>query len=199
MPKKKDIVKPEHLSPGLAAGLTTGVPADEALKQFPVTTPKATDSVAHMKDADKRLERGRNQFAQFVADNDDQAVWVDGVTDRPQMDYVKTYTPEGMRFLREGRQCLRCDEPQPDPFPPTCDLCGYPMKERQIVDISLEFDGDRHVGPAKPISEYLEKLEERTEKRKFIDRVLAGGQGRIPKEWLQDKELFPDGPPKLLS
>src|SRR5581483_9807755 len=145
---------------------------EEALKMFPVKKVSGVESVRHMRDADKRLSRSTGlPFAKFVAEEDDAAVWADGKTDRLQSDYVKTYTPEGMRLLREGRQCLRCDEPHPDPFPVTCDLCGYPMKERQIVDLALEFEGNRHIGPAKPISEYIEEQELRREKRAFIKRV----------------------------
>jgi hypothetical protein len=104
-----------------------------------------------------------------------------------------------MRFLREGRQCLRCDEPFEIPFPVACPLCGYSVKERQIMDIAMEFEGDKHLGPRKGITEYMEDLELRTEKRQFIDRqVDKGSLERIPKDWLRDAHLFPDGPPAAL-
>jgi hypothetical protein len=196
---EKDI-RHEHFEPGIAEGLTIGVPKKQALEMHPVKTGDASKMISHMRDADKRLNaRGRLPYAQFVARDSVDAVWTDGVTDRPQMDYSATYTPEGMRLLREGRQCLRCQEPQPDPFPAGCDMCGYPMKDRQIMDIAMEFEGDRHLGPAKPITEHLENLEQRTEKRKFIDKqVEKGSIGRIPKSFLRDAHLFPEGPPKEL-
>lgn len=199
--KGKRLIREDELAPGIASGLTQGVPAEEALKAFPVrSAPTGVEVLRHMRDADQRLDRGRGlPFAQFVAASNTDAVWFDGVTDRPQMDYTKTYTPEGMRLLREGRQCLRCDEPHPDPFPLACDLCGYAMKDRQIMDIAMEFEGQKHLGPRAPITEYMENLELRTEKRKFIDRVVEGGQGRIPKDWLRDAALFPNGPPSQLA
>lgn len=197
--KGKGFVREDELAPGIASGLTQGVPKDEALSLFPVSTIDGVDVVKHMRDADSRLARNGLPYAAFVAANSTDAIWMDGVTDRPQMDYNKTYTPEGLRLLREGRQCLRCDEPQPEPFPVMCDLCGYAMRDRQIMDIAMEFDGHKHLGPAHPISEYLEEQQLRTEKRKFIDKVIEGGQGRIPKDWLKDATLFPAGPPEQLA
>lgn len=182
-------IRPEDLSPGLAPGLTVGATAEEALREHPVTHTEGVDVIRHMRTADARLSRGV-PFAQHVAESSVEAVWSDGATDRKQLDLNKTYTPEGMRLLREGRQCLRCDEPHPDAFPVLCDLCGYPMKERQIMDIAMEFEGTKHLGPRQPITEYMQALEERTEKRKFIDKVMDGGQGRIPKAWLRDATLF---------
>ena len=194
-------IREEDLHPTVARGLTQDVSAEEALEHFKPRGGSGVEVVQHMHKADRRLERARGvPYAAFVAESNTSAVWVDGVTDRPQMDYTKTYTPEGMRLLREGRQCLRCDEPHPDdPFPVECDLCGYAMKDRQIMDIAMEFKGLKHLGPSRPISEYLEQLEERTEKRRFVDRKIEGGAGRIPREWLRDAVLFPSGPPPHLA
>lgn len=198
--KKKQLVREDDLSPKIAAGLTQGVPKREALEMHPVSTaPSGVELVRHMRDADKRLARdGRPNYAPFVASEDADAVWYDEPTGRVQKNVVKTYTPEGMRLLREGRQCLRCDEPHPEPFPLACDLCGYSMRERQIMDIAMEFEGLRHLGPNKPISEYLDEQDLRVEKKKFLKKKIEGGSGRIPKEWLRDAHLFPDGVPAEL-
>jgi hypothetical protein len=203
--RRSKAIRHDQFSKGIAEGLTIGVPKEEALEMFPVrNSPTGAEVVQHMATADERLNtRGRVPFAQFVARNSTDAVWDDGVTDRPQMDYSLTYTDEGLRLLREGRQCLRCQEPHPDdPFPVACDMCGYSMKARQIMDIAMEFEGNRHLGPSRPISEHLAELELRTEKRKFIDRVMDGGGGKgkkIPKAWLHDAYLFPDGAPPELA
>ena len=196
--KGKRLVRDDELAPGVAAGLTQGASLEEALAAHPIQKAQGRDVVAHMREADQRLSRSGQQYATFVGISDKGAVWTDGVTDRVQMDVAKTYTQEGLRFLREGRQCLRCDEPQPDPFPLSCDLCGYAMKERQIMDIAMEFEGDKHLGPSRPISEYLQEQEARMEKRRFVDKVIEGGKGKIPKEWLRDATLFPAGPPEQL-
>lgn len=198
--KGKQRVRDEDLAPRIAAGLTQGASMKEALEMYPVSTqPAGFEVVRHMSGADKRLERGL-PYAPFVASNSTQAVWSDGVTDRLQMDHDKTYTAEGMRLLREGRQCLRCDEPHPNPpFPLACDMCGYAMKDRQIMDIAMEFDGLKHLGPSRPITEYMAEQDARMEKRKFIDKVIEGGQGKIPRDWLRDATLFPHGPPEQLA
>ncbi len=165
--------------PKIAEGLTYGKHAiEEANERFDnpdIVTPDGADMVRHMHDADKRMTR--SGFAPFVASNSTASVWSDGVTDRVQMDYQVAYTEEGFRLLREGRQCLRCQEPHPDdPFPDMCDICGYTMKERQIMDIAMEFDGLKHIGPQKGISEYLEEQEERVERERFRQRQLNGGR-----------------------
>ena len=191
--RRKQHVNPDDLAPKVAEGLTQGLNAEEAAEALgPVANVDGRDMVAHMAHADDRITRRDGQpWAAHVATSDTKALWSDGVTDRVQMDLHKTYTAEGMRLLQEGRQCLRCDEPHPDlPFPPQCDLCGYAMRERQIMDIAMEFDGMKHLGPSAPISEFLAEQEERVEKRKFIKRVADGGQGRIPKAWLADATLL---------
>ena len=188
--KRHDVSRDQFL-PGVAAGLTFGdeMTPQEALQEHYKPMPDGQQVVSHMKNADLKLQRGV-PFAPFVASNSTDAVFSDGVTDRPQMSYDAVYTKAGMRLLREGRQCLRCQEPQPVPFPGACDMCGYPMKDRQIMDIAVEFEGDRHLGPAKPVAQYLEEIELRKEKRKFIKKVMGGGQGKIPASWLHDATLL---------
>jgi hypothetical protein len=81
-------------------------------------------------------------------------------------------------------------------FPRYCPVCGYSVADRQVMDMAMEFEGERHLGPSKPIAEYMEEQELRVEKRKFIRQVLDGGQGKVPKEWLTDKELLEDLTPQ---
>ena len=193
--RAKDL-RHDQFAPNVAKGLTLGtlegVSQREALEQHPVKRMDASQVVSHLGTADERMMKrdGRAMFAPFVARDSTDAVWNDGVTDRPQMDYSKTYTKQGMGLLKEGRQCLRCDEPHPDPFPLACDVCGYAMKDRQILDIAMEFEGERHLGPSKPIAQYLEEIEERKEKRRFIKKVKGGGQGKIPQAFLRDATLM---------
>lgn len=194
-------IRHDQFHPGIAKGLTLGLPADEALAAFPHKKPTGVEIVRHMARADESLERrsGRLPYAPFVAADSTDAVFSDGVTDRPQMSYDATYTPQGMTLLREGRQCLRCQEPHEVPFPVACDLCGYAMRDRQIMDIAMEFEGNKHLGPAKPISEWMNEQELRAEKRRWISQQIEKGSvERIPKEWLRDAHLFPDGPPEEL-
>lgn len=131
----------------------------------------------------------------FVASENPDAFMIEENTGRVMQDAVIHFTAEVLDAVKAGNICLRCHEPQPFSFPEMCDVCGYPMRERQIMDISMEFVGERHVGPAKPVKQYLEEMDERTEKRRFIDKLMEGGQGKVPREWLNDRTLFPDGPP----
>lgn len=190
--RRLDRINASDLAPLVAEGFTQGASEAEAFQEAdekrPIVKPGA--ALGHMKDVDTRLEANRGGFASFVATDDAGAVWSDGVTDRVQYDLHKTYTPGGMTLLREGRQCLRCDEPFATPFPLQCPICGYAVADRQIMDIAMEFEGERHLGPSAPISQYMEEQEARAEKRAFIRRVLDGGQGRVPKEWLKDKSLL---------
>ncbi len=168
-------IDPGELHPDLARGLTQGASAEEAAEEHgPVSAGDGRQYAAQLREGDKQmLSRDGLPWAPMVAANDTQAVWNDGVTDRPQMDLSKTYTELGLGLLREGRQCLRCDEPHPEPFPELCDLCGYPMNERQIMDIAMEFEGTKHIGPSRPITEYMAEQDARLEKAKF-DGSLAG-------------------------
>lgn len=190
--RKLNRINSADLAPLVAEGYTEGASVEEAFQEAdhkrPITPAGA--QLGHMVGVDDRLERNRGGFASFVATDDPGAVWTDGVTERVQYDLHKTYTKGGMRLLQEGRQCLRCDEPLYPAFPPACPVCGYAVHDRQILDIAMEFEGERHLGPSAPISQYMEEQNERVEKRKFIQRVLEGGQGKVPKEWLADKELL---------
>lgn len=190
--RKLNRINTSDLAPLVAEGYTEGASAEEAFQEADHKRPIApvNAAVGHMKGVDGKLARGRGGFAGFVATNDPGAVWTDGVTDRIQYDLHKTYTDGGMRLLREGRQCLRCDEPLDPSFPIACPVCGYAVADRQIMDIAMEFEGERHLGPSRPITEYMEEQNVRAEKRAFIRRVLDGGQGKVPKEWLKDKDLL---------
>lgn len=190
--RKLNRINSADLAPLVAQGYTEDASAEEAFQhaegERPITKPGS--AVGHMKDVDEKLERNRGGFAGFVATDDPGAVWTDGATDRVQYDLHKTYTRGGMVLLKTGRQCLRCDEPLDPAFPVACPLCGYAVHDRQIMDIAMEFEGERHLGPSAPITQYMEEQNERVEKREFIQRVLDGGQGKVPKEWLKDKELL---------
>ena len=190
--RKLQRINTDNLAPQIAEGYTEGISEAEAFEEANRKRPIAPvgGSVGHMATVDDRLEANRGGFASFVATSDPGAVWSDGVTDRVQYDLHKTYTSGGMRLLREGRQCLRCDEPLDPAFPLACPVCGYAVADRQIMDIAMEFEGERHLGPSAPITQYMEEQEARQEKRAFIRRVLDGGQGKVPKEWLSDKDLL---------
>jgi hypothetical protein len=191
---KKQKINLADLAPGIAEGFTDGASAEEAFAEAdhkrPLEKHGAADVIKHMAGVDEKLTKNRGGFAGFVAESDTGSIWSDGATDRIQQDLHKTYTAGGLRLLREGRQCLRCDEPFEEAFPVTCPICSYAVKDRQIIDIAYEFEGEKHLGPSKPITEYMEEQEARAEKRRYIKRILGGGQGKVPAEWLKDKDLL---------
>lgn len=175
--RKKRLVSEGDLAPLIAEGLTQGASEEEALQEHQPVGSSGVDLLRSMRE-EQRLPGTRQPFGRFVASEDTNSVWVDEPTGRLQRNAVKVYTGEGLRLLREGRQCLRCDEPHPDdPFPANCDLCGYSMRDRQIMDLAMEMEGERHLGPAKPITDYLEEQSERRERREFEARRRSGGRG----------------------
>ena len=52
--------------------------------------------------------------------------------------------------------------------------CTYPIRERQTTDIGIEFEGEQHLGPAKPITAYIEEQEERVARQRFAQKITAG-------------------------
>lgn len=202
---RRKTVRDDEVQPGIAAGLTQGVPAEEALSYFPAQNVSGVESVRHMAH-DESVGGSRVPRPHFVAeDAGTETILISG--ERGFRDTNRTFTAEQMSALRAGMLCLWCLEPQSHSFAdehvPGCfyvQLHGENcMKNRQIMDVAAEFEGTKHLGPAKPMSEYIAEREQRLEKRRFIDRVLCGGQGSIPKEWLRDAHLFPGGPPPQLA
>lgn len=190
---KQEKIDTSNLAPKVARGFTQGASLEEHIQETDNLSEKgsALDRARILAGADERIESDSgDRYAAFVAESDSRAVWTDGVTDRPQLDVHKTYTKKGMRMLREGRQCLRCDEPLDPAMPAQCPLCGYAVADRQIMDIAMEFEGEKHIGPSAPVSDYLAEQDARVEKRRFIKKVLDGGQGKIPSEWLRDAVLL---------
>lgn len=202
--KKGRLVSTDELAPGIASGLTQGVPKKEALEMFPVSSaPDGVQLVRHMRDVSESGSR-RVPLPKFVAAEDADSVWYDEPTGRIQKNVSLTMQPEVVAAIRAGEICLRCLEPQEHAFPEICTSppemgCSYPIRDRQIIDAAMEIQGNKHLGPAKPITEYLEEQELRREKRAFIARKIEGGAGKIPKDWLRDAHLFPEGPPPELA
>ena len=168
--RRKREVNLDNLNPKIREGITVG---DEQLPSAP-RTPSGEQLVRqHLGGEQKKI--GRLPVFRAVLRDDPESVWVDGQTDRLQRNVIATVERETMAAMQAGHICLRCFEPQPHAFPGQCDLCGYPMKERQIMDIAMEFRGLDHVGPAQPFSEFLAQQEERVERAKFAQRLAEGG------------------------
>lgn len=182
-------IKPEDLHPKQAEGLTVGMSAKKALASIPDPAREHLDGeelVQHQLGGEGETV-GRIPVFRAVLRDDTHSVWKeeDG---RLQRNVISTMTDETFGAIQAGHLCLRCFEPQPEAFPDTCDVCGYPMRERQIMDVAMEFRGRDHIGPGMPIAEYLDEQERRMEQR---ERAEAKKSGRSPMRGLRQKILSP--------
>lgn len=187
--KKGRQIRPEDLHPSQAEGLTVGMNAREALASIPDPARADLDGealVQHQLGGEQDLI-GRIPVFRAVLKDDTHSVWKeeDG---RLQRNVVASIDIETFRAIQAGHICLRCYEPHPEAFPDQCDMCGYPMRERQILDIAMEFRGHDHVGPGLPIGHYLDEQERRLEER---ERAEAKLHGHSPMRGLRQKILSP--------
>lgn len=179
----------DNLAPKIAAGITEGASAREALAEHPVVGKHDGASLTeHMTGEQPTLEGTRIPNPRFVARDDTHSVWHDEPTGRLQRNAVLAMDKATFQAIQSGHICLRCLEPQPEAFPDQCDLCGYPMHERQVMDIAMEFRGDDHVGPGAPIAEYLHEQDERLEK---LDKEKAKREGSSPMRAVSRKVMSP--------
>lgn len=167
-------IDPSRLHPKMAAGLTQGKHALQEAKELPDITDQR-DGVALVQQVaeDTQVEGTRIPIPRFHASDDLGSVWTLG-DDRVQRNSVQTHPPEVVRAMQSGHICLRCLEPQPEAFPDICDLCGYPMHDRQVMDFAMEFEGEKHLGPAKPITEYMEEREQIIEQLQALEARKTG-------------------------
>lgn len=168
----------ERLAPKVAQGITEGAGPREAMQELDdrMGKPEVTDGDAlvqsHLGGEQEKV--GRIPRPRFVASDDTHSVWHDEPTGRLQRNAVLKLDKATFQAMQAGHICLRCLEPQPEAFPVMCDLCGYSMRERQVMDIAMEFRGDAHVGPGAPIADYLAEQEERLERAEYERRKAEG-------------------------
>lgn len=170
-------INPDNLSPGLRDGFTQGMTAEQALAETP--NPESRDILKGMAKAERL---GRVPLSRFIGEDYDSGMGVAFSDGRVFRDMQLTFQPETIKAIQAGMICLKCLEPQPYAFAdqhlPGCEgvaLAGPTyMGNRQIMDFAMEFTGDKHLGPSKPISEYIEELELKAEKRRFDMKIAAG-------------------------
>lgn len=80
-----------------------------------------------------------------------------------------TWPKEIIEKIRSGYQCLKCWEPQPEPFPVECGnpCCRYPMRAMQVDDFEHEFRGETWVGPTTSLEHEIESLAERSARKTY--------------------------------
>lgn len=169
----------EALAPKVALGITEGASAREAMQELDermgrVSFKDGVDLVqSHLGGEQERI--GRIPVPRFVATDDTHSVWKDEQTNRLQRNAILKMDRETYEAILAGHICLRCLEPQPDAFPDQCDLCGYPMQERQALDVRMEFRGEDHIGPGMPIAQWEAEQEEKAERAEHARRKREGG------------------------
>jgi len=164
------------VAPRIAEGLTQGPHAQaEADERFPVQSAPSGEEIVQQHLGGKQRTLGRLPVFRALLKDDIDSVWVDGQSDRLQRNVIAQVDKETFQALQSGHMCLRCYEPQPNAFPEMCDLCTYPMRERQIMDIAMEFKGHSHVGPAQPFGEFIAEQEERMARAAFEKKIKDGG------------------------
>lgn len=194
--RRRHAIDPGEIHPSMRAGLTQGASAEEAQQELgPVANTDGGDIVKYMRE--QKEATGRVPVPRFIG-SDSSTGFVRESHDRRMGDAVLTFPREVISAIQSGMICMKCLEPQATAFGDEhiegCEgvlLHGpHYMRDRQIMDFAMEFEGDKHIGPSKPMSELAEEQDARVEKRLFIKRVAEGGQGRIPKEWLADATLL---------
>lgn len=182
-------VRPEDLHPKQAEGLTIGMSAKDALKSIADAPRAHLDGEAlvqqHLGGEQEHIDRV--PVFRAVLKDDTHSVWKEN-DGRLQRNVVASIEVETFRAIQAGMICLRCYEPQEDAFPEICPMCGYPMRERQVLDIAMEFRGHDHIGPGLPIAEYLDQQERRLEARERKERRRSG---HSPMTGLRQKILSP--------
>lgn len=177
--KRRGKLNLDSLAPKIAEGITQGASADEALSQFPVQGVSGEKLIQqHLGGEQATIDRLPVWRAILV--DDPFSVWTDQ-TGRLQRNVIEKVDVETFNALQAGHMCLRCHEPHPEAFPDVCDFpgCGYPMRERQILDIAMEFRGHDFIGPSRPITDYMEEQEERMEREEHARRKREGGSPMV--------------------
>lgn len=171
---RKNKVKPEQLAPKIAEGYTdTPMTEEDARREFPSTVEKKRDLGFLRKPT--YLPGTRLPIPEMVLIPNDVVI-EEPNTGRRFHDVDQGMHPEARQAIQAGHMCLKCKEPHPDEaFPMYCNVCGYEMRERQILDCAVEFEGEIHVGPSKPLTDFMEDLDERQQKQMYAKKIREGG------------------------
>jgi hypothetical protein len=151
--RKRKEIRPEQLSPGIARGLTQGVPPDKVEAELGIERRPGPGS-GHMGETEF-VPGTRIPLPKFLVEDDPHSFTV--VSGRPQRGARVILLPETLAAMKAGWICLRCMEPQDEPFPFRCTSppemgCEYRISDCQLRDIAIEYEGETEVGPT-PVEE----------------------------------------------
>lgn len=113
------------------------------------------------------MERWRRPVIPIAVEEDvDRVKHEDG---RTYMHYEFALRPEDVERIRLGYVCANvpCFEVHPEPFPENCTLCGFPMRELQMIRFEKEFVGDRWVGSTETLEDELARLTEQADRENY--------------------------------
>jgi len=146
---RRDKVKRDQLAPLIAEGFTEGVPLDRVESELPVKTRPESDP-AYMNEQ-ATVPGTRIPLPRFFVEHDTEGIWQvhQGRVHRGARIIL---LPETLEAMKAGLICLRCMEPQDEPFPFRCTSppemgCEYRISDRQLRDIAVEYEGESELGP----------------------------------------------------
>ncbi len=178
--RAKQFVDPGDLAPSVAAGLTQDVSIEELRAADPGRIPGGHKAAQHM----NRESGGRTPNPHFVAAHKNTGLVRQAQDGRKLIDAEITFTQPVFNAIRAGMMCLKCMEPQSsanaDEHIPGCEgvlVHGsrYMRDFYQVQDIALEFEGETHIGPSKPMSEIVAERELEVAKALFNRKIDEGG------------------------
>ena len=143
---------------------------EESRREFPVTRP-AKAPVSHMQGTTMPGSRVPRP-TMFLKPN--EIIIEEPNTGRRMQDVNQIITEDMRDAILDGYMCLKCKEPFETPWPKECPVCGYAVSDRQVPDSELELVGTEHIGPSRPLSMFMEELEERARKREFDQKLNSG-------------------------
>lgn len=130
--------------------------------------PKSTESLLReYRESQKKdgpAERWRKPVIPLAVEDDPHSATHDGHVLRAG--FNATFDAETIERFRQGYACMRCWEPQETPFPETCPLCRYPIRDRQREDFAAEFEGEKWIGPTTSLADEFERMVTEGEKRR---------------------------------
>ena len=89
--------------------------------------------------------------------------------DRVMLDVNIALQEEDVERIRTGYVCIRCLEPQSEPFPKVCESvlpdghtrwCNFPMREKQLEEFAIMFKGTVDIGPRHKVADEIERLKQ---------------------------------------
>lgn len=111
-------------------------------------------------------ERWREPVIPLAVRDDTSTITMD--TGRPTYELEMRFKASDINRFRLGYVCLNCLEPHEHPFPVACELCSYPMRERQPTDFLEKFKGLERDPKAVQIEEGLDRVDD-THERNFYE------------------------------